>query len=135
MPYRVIRFASRHRPRSPQWSESDARDVLAACDDSGVSRHEFCARRGLTPSRLDYWRKRLATTVSEPSFVEFTPTPVPRSLQPTTPSRLMPSMATDAAEYRIEIVIGDLVLRVCEPVSVSRLALIAGELARTGDPC
>ena len=60
---------------------------------------------------------------------------MPRSLQPTTPSRLMPSMATDAAEYRIEIVIGDLVLRVCEPVSVSRLALIAGELARTGDPC
>lgn len=49
--------ASRH-----QWTEADARRVLADWERSGITLEAFARSRGLVPQRLAWWRKRLRTT-------------------------------------------------------------------------
>jgi hypothetical protein len=49
-----------------QWSEHEARAVLAAWRKSGLSVEKFAEQRGLVPQRIYWWRKKLvpsATTV------------------------------------------------------------------------
>lgn len=45
--------------REQHWSTEDAKRVLAACKDSGLSQAEFCRKHELQPKRLSWWRKRL----------------------------------------------------------------------------
>ena len=42
-----------------QWSELEARSVLAAWRASGVSVERFATARGLVPQRLRWWKKKL----------------------------------------------------------------------------
>ena len=42
-----------------QWSEHEARAVLAAWRKSGLSVEKFAERQGLVPQRIYWWRKKL----------------------------------------------------------------------------
>jgi transposase-like protein len=44
----------------PRWTESDARVVLAALQQSGKPVRVFAEEHGLDPQRLYLWRRRLA---------------------------------------------------------------------------
>jgi transposase-like protein len=46
-------------PRRTQWTEADARRVLADWQRSGDTLEAFARSRGLVPQRLAWWRKRL----------------------------------------------------------------------------
>ncbi len=48
-----------------QWSEHEARAVLAAWRKSGLSIERFCELRGLVPQRLYWWRKKLESAAKE----------------------------------------------------------------------
>ena len=52
----------RSRPdsdRRTRWTAEEARRVLRALEDSGLSRREFCEREGLIPERLRRWQQKL----------------------------------------------------------------------------
>jgi hypothetical protein len=57
-----------------QWSEHEARAVLAAWRKSGVSIEKFAEQRGLVPQRIYWWRKKLEPTPK--AVVAATVTPV-----------------------------------------------------------
>lgn len=42
-----------------RWNEGDARAVLEACQESGLSLAEFCRRNDIGPWRLWQWKKKL----------------------------------------------------------------------------
>jgi hypothetical protein len=46
-------------PRRIQWTEADARRVLAEWERSGETLEAFARARGLVPQRLAWWRKRM----------------------------------------------------------------------------
>ena len=50
--------------RRIQWTESDARRVLAEWERSGHTLEAFARSRGLVPQRLAWWRKRLRASRS-----------------------------------------------------------------------
>src|SRR5215468_8444397 len=54
-------------PRRTQWTEADARRVLADWERSGDTLEAFARSRGLVPQRLAWWRKRLRAARSETS--------------------------------------------------------------------
>lgn len=97
-----------------QWSEAEAREVLAAWRVSGVSAHAFARQRGVSPHRLSYWRQRLASEAT----VGFVPV-------------LRPA----AVEARIEIVRAGVVVRVRELIDPERLARIVDALGRRSTSC
>jgi hypothetical protein len=47
-----------------QWTEVEARAVLAAQKKSGLSVDAFARDNGLLPQRLYWWRKKLAATMA-----------------------------------------------------------------------
>jgi transposase-like protein len=59
-----------------RWTEDDARAVLDAHTESGLSVAAFAAREGLDPQRVYSWRRRLGRSVeaveaiSAPAFIE-----------------------------------------------------------------
>jgi hypothetical protein len=48
-----------------QWTEADARSVLADWERSGDTLEAFARSRGLVPQRLWWWRKRLREQAPE----------------------------------------------------------------------
>ncbi len=50
-----------------QWSEHEARAVLAAWRKSGVSIEKFCELRALVPQRLYWWKKKLEPASKVPA--------------------------------------------------------------------
>ena len=44
-----------------QWTDVEARAVIAAWKKSGLSVEQFARERGLVPQRLYWWRKKLET--------------------------------------------------------------------------
>jgi transposase-like protein len=52
-----------------RWTESDAREVLAELDASGLFVTQFAAREGIDPQRLYSWRRRLTEPTAQ-TFVE-----------------------------------------------------------------
>lgn len=58
-----------------QWSEVEARGVLAAWQRSGFSIERFARQRGLVPQRLYWWKRKLArpdkrtVTASSPALL------------------------------------------------------------------
>ncbi len=62
--------------RERHWSAEDAKRVLDACRDSGVTQAEFCRKHGLQPKRLSWWRRRLRNWGASrrwPDAVRFAP--------------------------------------------------------------
>ncbi len=53
---------------SRYWSESEARIVLDAHEESGQSESAFCRERGLVTGRLQRWRSRLRTAAELPAL-------------------------------------------------------------------
>ena len=49
-----------------QWSEHEARGVLAAWRKSGLSLERFGKERGLVPQRIRWWRKKLEGKAEAP---------------------------------------------------------------------
>lgn len=49
-------------PRWQQWTEREARDVLARLDRSDLSAAAFARSLGVSINRIRYWRTRLAAT-------------------------------------------------------------------------
>jgi hypothetical protein len=54
-------------PRRTQWTEADARRVLADWERSGDTLEAFARSRGLVPQRIAWWRKRLRAPRPEAS--------------------------------------------------------------------
>jgi hypothetical protein len=69
-----------NRPSSTarrQWTEADARSVLADWERSGDTLEAFARSRGLVPQRLWWWRKRLREQPPEtPKALTFVPATV-----------------------------------------------------------
>jgi transposase-like protein len=103
---------SQKAPRWRQWSEDEARSVLARLDASGQSVAEFARFIGVSPHRITYWRSKLAAPPSAP-FV---------------PVRL----ATHSA---IELAIGPVSLRLPEGTSAERVADLLAAIARKVGAC
>jgi hypothetical protein len=57
-----------------RWTEEEAREALAAFEQSGLGIVAFGIREGLEPQRLARWRRRLAmaTAAPAPAFEEVT---------------------------------------------------------------
>ena len=91
-----------------QWSETEARDALARFERSGETELAFARRTGISRQRLRYWRTRLAKT-AKPAFV---------------------AVAMPTAAPKIEIGVGEVVLRVREDLDATRLAEIVDALSR-----
>lgn len=53
-------MAKKARAGERNWSEAEARRVLAACEASGLSMRAYAVREGLRPRRLYWWTNRLA---------------------------------------------------------------------------
>lgn len=101
-----------------RWSEREARSALADFARSGQSLIDFAESRGFSPQRLWFWRKRLgAGATAEPAFVAV-------SLPTAAPSRSL-----------IEIVVGDVAVRVREDLDVEHLARLVDALARRARGC
>jgi hypothetical protein len=102
--------------RWKQWSEGEARAALAELVRSGESASAFARSRGFSTQRIAYWRKRLGGA-STPAFVSVAMPPV------------------SALRAPIEIVVGDVIVRVREEADVEQLARIVEALARGGRGC
>ncbi len=105
------------RRRWQQWTEEQARAALAELGQSGLSLGKFAAFKGISVRRLAYWRTRLAEAGS-PRFVG-----------------VDVSTARAATEGRIEIVVGDLTVRVREELDAERVARLVEALARRHREC
>jgi hypothetical protein len=66
-----------------RWTPSQAREVLAELDASGLSQAEFARRRGLRADRLGRWRARFRREAAahRPALVELVARPSARSGQ------------------------------------------------------
>lgn len=74
---------AKHGSKRQFWSEAQARELLKAWRESGLSVAAFATQRGLRPERLHWWRNRLGMR------------PAPRGSSPREPSplRLVPVIA------------------------------------------
>jgi transposase-like protein len=91
-----------------QWKAEDGRAALVALASSGESMSQFARRRGISMSRLFYWKKRLAETTEPAGFVEVPASALGRS--------------------HIEIAHGGVVIRVREDIAIERLSRIVEAL-------
>lgn len=107
------------RRRWRQWTELDGRAALEELAASDESSAEFARRKGVTPQRLAYWRKRLVATPAIPAFV---------SLE-------SPVAATAAAGPGIELCARGVTVRVREDLDSAKLALLVDVLIRAAASC
>jgi transposase-like protein len=107
------------RRRWRQWTETEARAILAEFAESGESQAGFARRKGVSSNRLVYWRKRVGETTSVPSFVQVR----------------LPAARTPPEGACIEIVIGDVAVRAREEIDVGRLAALVRALAGREPAC
>ncbi len=90
-----------------QWTEPEARAVLAEFAQSGESLASFARGRGVSTNRIRYWRKRLGETALVPSFVQVR----------------LPAAHTEMGGERVEIVLDDVTVRIREEVNRRQLDL------------
>jgi len=105
------------RRRWQRWTEEQARSALQELAQSGVSIAKFAESKGVSVQRIAYWRKRLAE--GGPSrFV-----------------RVDVSHAATSTAGRIEILLGDITVRVREDVDAESVARLVEALARRPRGC
>jgi hypothetical protein len=102
-----------------QWTEEEARAALAELAQSRQSVAEFAGCRGFSTARIRYWKKRLGVTAI-PAFV---PVGLPVATRATTVTRT------------IEILVGDVTVRVREDLDVEHVARIVEALADRARGC
>lgn len=111
-------MAGRTKERGPRWKVDEAREVLVQWRRSGKSAAAFARERGLSAMRLSYWAKQLGSEPAAP--VKFVPI------------ALGAARGTDAV---IEIVHGELTLRVRESLDAEHVGQLCAALVRTVRPC
>lgn len=103
-----------------QWTEADARaafEELAASDESSG---QFARRKGFSPQRLAYWRKRLAgEALPVPAFV----------------SLALPVATSATSGRQIELVARGITVRVREDVEPEKFAIVVDVLVRALASC
>lgn len=77
--------------RRQRWSEDERRELLAACADSGLSVKAFAAAAGVPYTTLVYWKRRVAAGSS---------------------ARFVPVEIARREDAKIDVVVGDVVVRV-----------------------
>ena len=102
------------RRRWRQWSEQEARGVLAELARSGEGIRQFARRQGVSEQRLHYWRKRVAES-GPPAFVAV-------------------AVATGQSR-QIEIASGSVTIRVREDLDLEQVAALVEVVARRGRGC
>lgn len=112
--------------RQNRWREDEARRVLGEWKRSGLSAESFARVRGVSPTRLSYWSKRLSNANANANAgdeVKF----VPVSLRA---SSDMPE-----ARGKIEIIRDGVTVRVREDLDAEHVARLVSALARMGSRC
>jgi len=103
-----------------QWSEAEARAHLEELRGTGESAVGFARRKGISPQRLAYWKKRLASakgSETKPAFVAVT----------------MP--ATPSTRAEIEIRVAGVAVIVREGCDVEHVARVVEALGGRPRPC
>jgi len=103
-----------------QWSEAEARAHLEELRRTEESAVEFARRKGISPQRLAYWKKRLASkkgSETKPAFVAVT----------------MP--ATPSTRAEIEIRVAGVAVIVREGCDVEHVARVVEALGGRPRPC
>jgi hypothetical protein len=103
------RTGTRER-RWSQWTEKEAREALAELAASGESAAAFARRMGVSPGRIAYWQKRMASR-GTPDFV-------PVDIAGVTRSRCL------------EIVAAGVVIRVREDLEADQVAHLVEAIGR-----
>ena len=95
-----------------RWSEAQMRELLREHERSGVSLKSFAESAGIAYTTLAWWRKRLRPGRDAPSFVRV--------------------RVRESARARVEIVVGDVVVRVADgdDAAVARLVRAIAESGR-----
>lgn len=101
------------RVRAGRWSEASARSALRELSESGLSTAAFARSKGISTQRVWYWQKRIGHI--EP--VSFVPVVLPVATKP------------PARGAAIEIVCGEIVVRVREYIDVEHMARIVAALS------
>jgi hypothetical protein len=103
-----------------QWTESEARATLDELAASEESLAHFARRKGVSPQRLAYWRKRLARArPAAPAFV----------------SVALPVAMSPVGGAQIELVARGITVRVREDLESEKLAGIVEVLVRALASC
>jgi hypothetical protein len=102
-----------------RWSEAEARTHLEELSRTTESAVGFARRKGVSTQRLTYWKKRLASAVSEdrPAFVAVT----------------IPSTAS--SRHEIEIRVADVAVVVREECDVEHVARLVEAIGRRLRAC
>lgn len=101
-----------------RWTEEEARPALDELARNGESAEAFARRRGISPQRLRYWKKRLAeTAMSQPAFVALTLPAVP------------------VARGEIEVRIDEIVIAVHDRCDVEQVASLVAAIVRRRRAC
>lgn len=104
-----------------RWTEEEARAALDEVARNGESAEVFARRRGISPQRLRYWRKRLAKTATlQPAFVALT-----------LPEKPMAPMASQQLEVRID----EIVIAVPDRCDVEQVASLVAAIVRRRRAC
>jgi len=107
---------ARGQRRWQQWTEAEGRAAVSALARSGLSPSSFARSKGVSRARLAYWKKRLAGERA-PTFVAVA---------------LPPAHGARPERSWIEIVHGDVVLRVREELDVEHVARLVRALGARG---
>jgi hypothetical protein len=102
-----------------QWTEAEARAVLAELSESGESLAGFARRKGVSTNRLVYRRRRLGEPPVVPSFVQVR----------------LPAPGTSPDGARIEVIVDDVSVHVREDIDLGRLASLVRALAGRAPAC
>lgn len=101
-----------------RWTEEEARAALDELARNGESAEVFARRRGISPQRLRYWRKRLAkTATSQPAFVALT-----------LPEKPM-------AGQELEVRIDEIIIAVPDRCDVEQVASLVAAIVRRRRAC
>lgn len=103
-----------------RWSEAEARTHLEELSRTTESAVGFARRKGVSTQRLTYWKKRLASAVSEdtrPAFVAVT----------------MPTAAS--SRHEVEIRVADVAIVVREECDVEHVARLVEAIGRRLRAC
>jgi len=104
-----------------QWSEAEARAALTELARSAESTVSFARRKGVSPQRLQYWKKRLAWS------------PSPSSTPPAFVAVSLPAVPIERPE--VEIRLGEVVVVVREGCNVELVARLVDALSRRARGC
>ncbi len=98
-----------------RWSESQMRKLLREHERSGVSLKAFADAAGIAYTTLAWWRTRLRVGGDAPSFV--------------------PVRVRESARARVEIVVGDVVVRVEDGDDAAVARLVRAIAGHRHEPC